>query len=417
MRALYFHLIVAAVFVAPSSAANGAHVQLRPECRCRGPIVRLGDVADVFADDAVLVERLKQIELFPAPLAGKSRTVRIREIQDVLVLRSVNLASCQFSGSSEITIYAEADGVVASRQLRPLSSSALRNVEHRVTQAIVYYLQTGVDARAAWNVTVELDQQQAASFSTLGQQLVAGGGRPPWVGAQDFVVSASMSQDAATVSVTAHVTLPAMVVVAVRSLRSREKIREADVRLGPAPANSQARELVHRIEDVVGKETTRSVSAGLPIDERYIRPPILVRRNQVVTVYARAAGVQVKTHARALEDGSRGDLITVQTLQSREKYSARVADIQEVEVYAGATRVSEPAVRQGSLGANRPTRTPMATPSTARPLALRELRGARSFDRALPNKPTAAGSDTSRHGWNRPTSYERRNRPTEGART
>jgi flagella basal body P-ring formation protein FlgA len=54
----------------------------------------------------------------------------------------------------------------------------------------------------------------------------------------------------------------------------------------------------------------------------------------VVTVYVRAPGVQVRTAARSRDTGSQGELISVESLENRQTYFARVTGIQEAEVYA-----------------------------------------------------------------------------------
>ena len=48
-----------------------------------------------------------------------------------------------------------------------------------------------------------------------------------------------------------------------------------------------------------------------------IRRPVVVRRGDAVTLYARSAGLRVRTTVRAREDGGVGDLITVESLDDR----------------------------------------------------------------------------------------------------
>ncbi len=84
------------------------------------------------------------------------------------------------------------------------------------------------------------------------------------------------------------------------------------------------------------------------IDKRQLKKPLLVRRGEVIRVMARAAGVQVRTTARATEDGAFGDIITVQSLENREKYSAHVTGLQEAEVYATAVPASGTSPRRVS---------------------------------------------------------------------
>jgi flagella basal body P-ring formation protein FlgA len=95
------------------------------------------------------------------------------------------------------------------------------------------------------------------------------------------------------------------------------------------------------LDDVVGKEAARNIPAGQTLDNQYVRSPLLVKRGDVVDLFARAAGVQVSTKARAREEGSHGDLINVELLADRRPLLARVCGIQEVEILAAAPSVSE----------------------------------------------------------------------------
>ena len=89
---------------------------------------------------------------------------------------------------------------------------------------------------------------------------------------------------------------------------------------------------------MIGKETTRAIAAGKPLTHDAVRPQLLVRRGEVVTVYARAAGIRIRTMARARDDGGEGELVAVETLTDRSTFFARVSGIREVEVYARAPR-------------------------------------------------------------------------------
>ena len=94
----------------------------------------------------------------------------------------------------------------------------------------------------------------------------------------------------------------------------------------------------HTLADVVGKETTRAIAAGKPLTRDAVRPPVLVRRGEVVTVYARAAGIRIRTMARARDDGGEGELVAVEPLTDRNTFFARVSGIREVEVFARSPR-------------------------------------------------------------------------------
>ncbi len=66
--------------------------------------MRLGDVADIYVTDETQRNALRAIELCPTPPAGSSRFLRAREIQELLVLRGVNLGEHRLSGASQVEI-------------------------------------------------------------------------------------------------------------------------------------------------------------------------------------------------------------------------------------------------------------------------------------------------------------------------
>ena len=109
------------------------------------------------------------------------------------------------------------------------------------------------------------------------------------------------------------------------------------VRLKPGQSPG---EVYQTIVNVVGKEAVRSLPAGQPLDKNLIRAPLLVYSGEVVTVVGRNAGIVVRMPARARDNGSRGDLVTVESLLDRKTFLARVSDLHEVEVFAGASTTS-----------------------------------------------------------------------------
>jgi flagella basal body P-ring formation protein FlgA len=212
--------------------------------------------------------------------------------------------------------------------------------ERRVSEALVRYLQSQVSGAEPWTVDVALDPAQTRLVASGRAEISVRGGAPPWVGAQRFEVTARSSEGPVRFHVDAKIALPASVVVAAEPLARGAVIRAADVRLAPNQVTDGA---FHAIDRVIGQQTTRAIPAGTILDRDSIRPPLLVRRGETVAVYARSAGIQVRTAAKAREEGSLGDLIEVESLTDRATYFVRVCGIQEVEVYARATRADRAA--------------------------------------------------------------------------
>ena len=84
--------------------ARAAEVQFRSQAAVTGHLVTLGDVADITASDPAEAASLRTLELFPAPVSGRPRVVRAREIQDLLALRPLNLAGLQFGGATTVCV-------------------------------------------------------------------------------------------------------------------------------------------------------------------------------------------------------------------------------------------------------------------------------------------------------------------------
>ena len=337
---LHRQLMVAVLLLTLTSFARAAEVRLLPQCQPQGPIVVLGDVAKVLSSDAMEVERLQSLELMPAPAPGKMTYLRIREIQDLLHARGVNLAGLHFSGASRVAI-----GERAARSAEPagrtMAGAAIREAEQTAEQAIVDYLTRQAQEPLPWQVSLQLDPQQTRLLAGASGAIQVAGGTAPWVGQQTLTLTVPAVKGQQTLQVAAHVTVPAAVVVAVRPLARGTLVQVSDVELRAVPpiGYSANAETFHSLEAVVGQETSRAIAAGQVLDRQYLQSPVLVRKGEVVTVYARSAGIQVRTTARARDAGSQGDLITVESLHDRSRFYARVAGPQVVEVYARSTSI------------------------------------------------------------------------------
>jgi flagella basal body P-ring formation protein FlgA len=135
------------------------------------------------------------------------------------------------------------------------------------------------------------------------------------------------------------------IVVASRPIATGDLLRAVDVELQPSRTSTPLDAVAREVDAVVGQESLRSYSPGQPIDPRSLRKPILVRRGDQVVVVAKAAGVRVQTTAKALADGTLGDLLPVESPTNREKYSAVVTGPRQAEVFASGSKVED--VRQG----------------------------------------------------------------------
>lgn len=333
---LVYHMSL--IVLAGALSAQAAELQVRRDCQTRGTMVTLGDVVEILTNDAAEREQLAGIELFPAPPAGAKRFVRAREIQDMLLVQGVNLGEHQFSGSSQITV----TGTNAQeRNTGAMPLSLVKKAEGRVNEAIAGFLNAYAGAKT-WNVQAALDGRQARLVAAADRIAVCGG-VAPWQGSQRFEVTTQCPTGATRFDVLAQVTVAPSVVVLTRPVGRGEMISAADVELAPGGPDDVEAVVFHSVDEVVGKEVRQAMSAGKPVMRDAVQAPVVVRRGEVVTVYARSSGIRVRTVARAREEGGMGDLITVESLDNRKSFFARVCGVQEVEIFAQAVKTEEPA--------------------------------------------------------------------------
>jgi flagella basal body P-ring formation protein FlgA len=115
------------VLLCAFAPAWAAEIRLRAKCDCDGPVVTLGDVAEVIAADRGQVDALSAIELFPAPGGSKQVFVRPREIQDALMLRGVNLTEHRFSGANQVAVTGKGDSAKNDANAQALAAANQKN--------------------------------------------------------------------------------------------------------------------------------------------------------------------------------------------------------------------------------------------------------------------------------------------------
>jgi flagella basal body P-ring formation protein FlgA len=321
-----------------TNSATAAELRLRAECNPSGPVVTLGDLADIESADARQTAALAATELFPAPSAGQRRTVQVREIQDLLLLRGVNLTEHRFSGSSEVAVQTVPARSRAAIN-RPLPAMETARIKRRISEALQKYLAEHAAAPEIWVVEFDLTDEQARSLADPVLPIIVAGGCAPWTGSQRFDFGVDNAKVASHVAIEVKVRIVPPIVVARRQLPRGAIIREDDVSLQRLATADKIPGALDAIEDAVGRELVRPVAAGGPVATDSLRAPLAVHRGDPVTVFVHSGAVRIRTDARSREDGSVGELVPVESRLNRSIYYARVTGNREVEVFARPPRV------------------------------------------------------------------------------
>jgi flagella basal body P-ring formation protein FlgA len=341
--------VVAAAIV--GSAATAADIVLRSAANVHTTVVRLGDVAEIRGTNQQDAQRLAALPLMPAPAPGTGRFLSLREVEDLLAAHGEDLVRLNFQGEPAVEIVAGSSSAeLSDRRAAWLGRSSAAGahllgdehasrVREQLQRLIVEHLERTSGRKAEWRVKFSVAAADLAAIASAKSEVRCAGGRAPWTGKQRFVVSFATARSEMHLTVFAEVTGVEPVVVAIRPIEAGQMLTAADVELQQwetAAATMGRRAPLDSVEAVLGTEATRTIPAGEAVLSDSIRPPLLVKRGEEITVMARGGGIQVRTLARARQNGARGELISVESLQSRAPFEAVVVGFREAVVFSGS---------------------------------------------------------------------------------
>ncbi len=84
-------------------------------------------------------------------------------------------------------------------------------------------------------------------------------------------------------------------------------------------------------EDLIGMVTRHTVLAGQALQQADITPPLLVKRNELITVSYKNGVINLSTKARSMDNASNGDVITLMNLTSKKPFQAIVTGPSQAE--------------------------------------------------------------------------------------
>jgi flagella basal body P-ring formation protein FlgA len=85
-------------------------------------------------------------------------------------------------------------------------------------------------------------------------------------------------------------------------------------------------------DDLVGRETVRSVRAGMPVAKSVVRVPPAARRGASVRINYSQPGLNLVADGRAMEDGQLGQVVKVMNVASNKIIATTVVGADQVRV-------------------------------------------------------------------------------------
>ena len=120
--------------------------------------------------------------------------------------------------------------------------------------------------------------------------------------------------------------------VLIRRVAASKVIGKRDVTWMRVRANRVRQETVTDIEQIVGMAAKRSIRAGKPIRISEVRRPLMVPKGSLVTLEIRTPFMMLTVRGKALDEGSKGDVIRVANGRSKRVVEATVVGIGRVYI-------------------------------------------------------------------------------------
>ena len=290
----------AAKTITASAARNTTKtVALRADVTIKGGLVRLGDIFRNTGSKA-------RIAIAYAPAPGR------RAVLDASWLsETADRHGLDWRPQSHL------DQVVLQRASIPLSREAVikkvsemirqRGMRGDVRVELSYRIQRidlPVESRGSFTIRDLRIDRRTGRFSGL---LVAPGGN-------------------ASVKLQVHGRVQKLMAVPVltRQLRKGAVIRSRDVEVRKILRSGLPQHALLERNEIVGMAARYTLRPGVAVRKSDVRPPLLVRRGEIVTMEIRTPYVVVTARGRALQSGARGDTIRLRNTQSKKTLEAKI---------------------------------------------------------------------------------------------
>jgi len=180
----------------------------------------------------------------------------------------------------------------------------------RVQDSVVDYLLSKFTEQATvTNLQFKQEIPQADSFEILSHSLSAG----------KVNVLIKFLKDGSFcgyVQATAYISVLRNVLVACRTIKSGEIIRQEDLSVVEMDVFGKNGQFTDRLEDVVGKLSKKMIRQGDPVDILYLAKVPDVKAGQVLPATIQIGSVMVTTFVRVVQDGSFGEIVKARNLST-----------------------------------------------------------------------------------------------------
>lgn len=292
-----------------SGTALAETLRLRAEAVVEGEQVQLGHLIEG-------LEKGGDIPLFRAPAPGARGTIRADRV--VAAAREMGIQGIDTAGLRVVSI---------SRPGRMVTRADMQTLLGRAL----------ADRGAKGDLDVIIDDHftgRAVDNSNMDSLRVISLLRDPATGRFEARVALAGAAASDSWVVTGAVVETREIAVPVADFDRGDALQAKDLVMVRRPAHVVRADSITSMSELVGMIPRRVLKAGEPIRSADLAKPILVEKNQLVSVVYASKGLSLSMRGRAQSNGAMGETIKVQNPQSKRIVEATVSGPQQVTVVA-----------------------------------------------------------------------------------
>lgn len=295
--------------LAAALAAGADSITVRPEAYVKGPVITLGDVAEVTGP---LADILAAVEVGPAAAPGASKRINATLIEARIRNAGLEADNVTVEGAKAVdavTLFLEVTPDMLESSLREFVAAAMPWDAGDASVEITPPSRTEVIPDGA----LEFRWQPAGQYRYVGTGAFRG----------EILVDGVVRK---TVLVKASIEPYTDVLVAVDTIGRGALIGQADVVSERRPVASLAQTPIASVDELQHQVARASIQPGQVITQRDVAPRKLVKRNDLINVLVRAGSLTITTRAKALADGGVGDTILCENIDSKGQFAGVVRE-------------------------------------------------------------------------------------------
>ena len=299
------------VMVAPALAEP----VLKSDIRVDSEIVT---VSDMFDDAGPYAEEA----LFRAPAPGTAGEVSLEAIR----IAANKIGLTQFDAAGSLNVRVARDGVLIG--------------EDMINQAIAAHLRQAGSLPAGTHVDAELSESLKSTYAAPGADPLEIEQFRYLPGNSNFSVRFKLAGQTQPLNLNGRLFFTVDAPHLTHSLSAGSVIEPADIEMRPISVQLADAAGVPELQDLIGKQVTRQMREGILVRTADVDDPVIVARNDIITLFLRSGPMTLTVKGQALNDAGRGDSVSVLNLASNRIVRGIAVDDGTVEVQPPATAIA-----------------------------------------------------------------------------